>query len=58
MEHLLFVLWLYQNSSVSADLGYPSSVELEDGSILTVFYGHPEPGASAELMQIVWKVDE
>ena len=47
--------WLYQNGGISADLGYPASVELRDGSILTVFYACPESGAPAELMQVIWK---
>lgn len=50
--------WLYQNGGISADLGYPSSVERKDGSILTVFYGSPEPGAPAELMQVIWKPED
>ncbi len=29
------------DADVSADVGYPESIELSDGSILTVFYGHP-----------------
>lgn len=48
---------LYENS-VSLDMGYPASVELKDKSILTVFYGHPIPGGPAEIMQIVWKIED
>ena len=48
--------WIYDNGGISGDLGYPASVELKDGSILTVFYAHPEPGSADEIMQIKWKV--
>lgn len=47
---------LYDNQGISLDLGYPASVELNDGRILTVFYAHPEPGAPAEIMQVIWKI--
>lgn len=47
---------LHDNQGISLDLGYPASVELDDGSILTVFYAHPEPGAPAEILQVVWKI--
>ena len=41
----------------SADLGYPCSVELSDGSILTVLYTH-EPGQTHTVIrQIVWKFE-
>jgi hypothetical protein len=33
--------YLY-DADISADVGYPESIELEDGSIITVFYGHPD----------------
>lgn len=46
---------LYDNGGISLDLGYPASVELRDGSILTVFYAHPEPGAPAEILQVIWR---
>ncbi|MBQ7799249.1 MAG: exo-alpha-sialidase [Oscillospiraceae bacterium] len=36
------------------DLGYPSSVELPDGSLLTVFYGNFEKGGPAKIMQTIW----
>ena len=48
---------LYDNRGISLDLGYPASVELKDGSILTVFYAHPEPGAPAEILQVIWKIE-
>lgn len=49
---------LYDNRGISLDLGYPASVELRNGSILTVFYAHPEPGAPAEILQVIWKTEQ
>ena len=49
---------LYDNESISLDLGYPASVELKDGRILTVFYAHPEPGAPAEILQVIWQISK
>ncbi len=43
---------------VSNDLGYPASVELKDGSILTVFYAHPTEKDPAVIMQIKWRMDD
>ena len=48
---------LYNNRGISLDLGYPASVELRDGNILTVFYAHPEPGAPAEILQVIWQAE-
>ncbi len=47
------ILW---ETPVSGDLGYPASVELRDGSLLTVFYAKDrEPGA-AMIKQMIWKI--
>ena len=48
---------IYVNG-VSSDLGYPSTVELSDGSMLTVFYAHPAEGAPAVIMQQRWTFEE
>ncbi len=40
------------------DMGYPSTVELKDGSFLTVFYAHPEEDAPAVIMQQKWKLEK
>lgn len=49
------------NITADYDLGYPSSIELEDGSLLTVFYAHEKSGARedspAVIRQIVWKFE-
>lgn len=47
---------IYDNNSIALDIGYPSSVELADGKILTIFYARPEPGAPAEIMQVIWEI--
>jgi hypothetical protein len=47
---------LYVNG-VSSDLGYPSTAELSDGSLLTVFYAHPEQGEPAVIMQQKWRME-
>lgn len=45
-------------NNVNLDLGYPSSIELDDGSILTVFYAHKTSGEPATIMQTRWKFEE
>lgn len=42
---------------VAGDLGYPSTVELADGRLLTVWYEKPAAGA-ATLRQAVWRIVE
>lgn len=48
--------WIYQNH-VSPDLGYPATVELTDGSLLTVFYARPKEGEPAVIMQQKWRLE-
>lgn len=38
------------------DLGYPSSVELADGSIFTLYYGQPDAGAPCKILYTVWNL--
>lgn len=47
---------IYNNNCASQDIGYPSSVELNDGTILTTFYAHQTKDAPSEIMQVVWKL--
>ena len=42
--------------SNSGDLGYPASVQLEDGSILTIHYQIDKEGEKTSLMQTHWKL--
>ena len=47
---------LYTNP-VSNDCGYPSTVELCDGSLLTVFYGTPNEGEQSIVMSQKWRIE-
>ena len=52
-EHTIYV------NGYSPDLGYSSTVELSDGSLLTVFYGHPDGRFTpARIMQVRWTFEE
>lgn len=44
--------------SDSGDLGYPASVQLDDGSILTVYYQVDKEGEKTSLMQTHWKLND
>lgn len=44
------------SEGMSGDLGYPASVELEDGSILTVYYQIDQPGEKTCLMGTRWRL--
>ena len=53
VDHDLFV------NDATTDLGYPSTVELRDGSLLTVFYARPTPDApSVVIMQQRWRFEK
>jgi hypothetical protein len=39
------------------DLGYPASVQLDDGSILTVYYQVDKPGEKTRLMSTHWRLN-
>lgn len=45
--------YIYRSEGDSSDLGYPCTVELEDGSLLTAFYIRQEYGVSV-IMQQRW----
>ena len=47
---------LYINN-VSPDVGYPSTVELSDGSLVTIFYAIPAQGEKAKIMQQKWRFE-
>ncbi len=49
--------YLYENH-VGHDLGYPSTVELSDGSFLTVFYAVTEKGGPATILQQKWRLEK
>ena len=48
---------IYETES-SADIGYPSIIELEDKSILTVFYAKDEKSGQTVIMQNRWNFTE
>ena len=47
------ILW---ETDVSGDLGYPATVELEDGTLLTVFYAKDEANGPAVIKQQRWEI--
>jgi len=46
------------NPAMNGDLGYPASVQLEDGSILTVYYQIDQEGEKTCLMCTHWRLNE
>jgi len=42
----------------SADIGYPASVELKDGSLMTVFYAKEHELSPAEIYSIKWNFEK
>ena len=50
-DHILF------ESDYGDDLGYPATVELADGSLLTVFYAHTGEEGPAVIWQQKWKLE-
>lgn len=52
IEH---VLW---NEAPNDDVGYPCTIELQDGSLLTVFYGHFREEDPCMIMQQKWRIVE
>ncbi|HMI02102.1 MAG TPA: sialidase family protein [Pedobacter sp.] len=44
------------NNAASRDLGYPSSVQLKDGSILTVYYQAEKFGQPTSLLSTHWRI--
>jgi hypothetical protein len=46
------------NPAINSDLGYPASVQLDDGSILTVYYQVDKKGEKTSLMSTHWRLNE
>jgi len=44
------------SQSANGDLGYPASVQLDDGSVFTVYYQIDQPGEKTCLMATHWKL--
>ena len=49
-------LTLYEDGPTD-DLGYPSTVEREDGRLLTVFYSHQQADGPAVICQTLWELE-
>lgn len=49
-------LRIYENL-VDDDIGYPSTVELDDGTLLTVFYAMEGEGKPCTVMQQKWRIE-
>ena len=41
----------------NSDLGYPASVELQNGDILTVYYARENMSSPSLIMQTIWKFE-
>jgi len=48
---------IYDNESISWDIGYPASVELSNGNILTVFYAREEKNGPSKIFQVIWRYE-
>jgi hypothetical protein len=46
------------DESYSGDLGYPSTVELKDGSLMTVFYAKEHEMSPAEIYSVKWNFEK
>lgn len=44
-------------NGLNSDLGYPSTVELKDGNMITVFYARAEENGPAVIMQQKWRFE-
>ena len=43
-------------NDASRDLGYPSTVQMSDGSLVSVWYEQPEPGTNAVVQMVKWRL--
>ena len=50
--------WIIRDDADSADLGYPCTVQLDDGSMFTVYYQHVNGCRNASLMYSRWQLPE
>lgn len=49
---------ILRDDAPSGDLGYPASVQIEDGTILTVYYQQEKPGEKTSLMLTRWQIQD
>lgn len=50
--------YILRDDAHSGDLGYPATVELKDGSLLTVYYQKPAGLDNTVIMQSIWRLPE
>ena len=50
--------YILRDDGPDGDLGYPATVELNDGSLLTVYYQKPEGKDNTVIMQSIWRLPE
>ena len=48
--------YILRDDGPSSDLGYPCSVELDDGRILTVYYQQKPGESNCVIMQSIWEL--
>ncbi|MFP3897195.1 MAG: exo-alpha-sialidase, partial [Anaerolineales bacterium] len=49
---------ILRDDAPSGDLGYPASVQLDDGTLLTVYYQQERPGEQTCLMMTRWRLGD
>ncbi len=47
---------LLKIDQLSGDMGYPATVQLDDGSLITIYYQIDKKGEKTSLMQIHWQL--
>ena len=50
--------YILRDDGHDGDLGYPATVELNDGSLLTVYYQKPDGLDNTVIMQSIWRLPE
>ncbi|HZJ77667.1 MAG TPA: sialidase family protein [Clostridia bacterium] len=50
--------YILRDDGPSGDLGYPATVELDNGSLLTVYYQKEKGKDNCVIMQSIWKIPE
>jgi hypothetical protein len=50
--------YVLRDDAPDSDLGYPATVELKDGSLLTVYYQKETQDGPCVIMQSIWQLPE
>ncbi len=48
--------WIFRDDGLDDDLGYPSTVELGDGSLVSVYYQKAAAGEKCSLLWSRWRL--